>query len=239
MPAGRKLLDYLRDAWPRLALELLVLVIGFSLSLMIDRWLTDRENRRTERRTLEHIRENLASDTAVIANRSARLRQMIHAYDELLKPGAADSLPADSIDVFMDLAISYIAFARTDNAYEEMRQTGASAHIRDKPLLNEIINLYNREYFRAQEWDGIDRGFVLDRMVPYLDDNAPYVPTRSKDGVLIGTAPIFRALAPDDRFRNLLRTNRLFKEAHLGVYDLTRAKIDSLLVELDRKLGKD
>lgn len=239
MPAGRKLADYLREGWPRLVLELLVLIIGISLSLMIDGWRTGLEHRQTERRTLAAIRENLASDTLVIGRQSTRLRDMIHAYDQLLKPGAADSLPPDSVDRYMDLAISYVAFSRNDNAYEEMRQTGSSAFVRDKALLNEIINLYNREYFRAQEWDGIDRNFVLNRMIPYVDDNAPYFPVGSRDGVLIGTTPAFRVLVQQDRFKNLLKTNRLFKEAHVTVYGLTRARIDSLLVELDRTLGKE
>ena len=57
--------------------------------------------------------------------------------------------------------------------------------------------------------------------------------------MLIGTTPAFRVLVQQDRFKNLLKTNRLFKEAHVTVYGLTRARIDSLLVELDRTLGNE
>lgn len=232
----RRLVEFLRESWPRLSFELMVLVVGITLSLAVNEWRTGLENRGTERRSLMALRDNLASDTTMLGLQSRRLERMIRVYSLLLSPDSAARLPDDSIDVYMDLAMTYVTFPRNDVAYEEMRQTGQSRFIRDKELLNRTIDLYTRAYYQAAEWDGINRGFILDRMIPYLDDHGPYVEGASQAGVMDGLAPIYHALKGQDRFRNLLRTNRLYKEAQLSVYALTRARVDSLVTKLDGAL---
>src|SRR5690349_2573027 len=104
-PTVRKLLLVLREDWPRLVIELLVLVLGITASFALDQWRREREDRQLERRTLEGLHENLVADTVTLAAAEARLGRMARGYAELL----GGTAPADSIDTYMDLSISYVA----------------------------------------------------------------------------------------------------------------------------------
>jgi hypothetical protein len=209
----------LRSDWPRLFVELVVLVAGITISFALDEWRREREERRHERRLLEAIRDDLAADSAYLATRIGQLERMVSAYDGLLTGG-----PRDSLDSYMDQAITYVVFTRTDNAYQEVRMTGNARLLRNRELFARLVNAYNREYVRAAEWDAIGRDFVLQRMIPYLDATAPYVASSSINGTALGLRAVYDGLAGRDHFRNLVRTNRLFKEAQLSVYRAALAR---------------
>lgn len=229
----RRLLQVLHDDWPRLCIELVVLVLGITASFALDQWRREREDRQLERRALEAMRENLVADTAALARWQDRLSRMTRAYGELL----GGTAPADSIDTYMDLGISYVVFVRTDNAWQELAATGNSRLLRNRALLNEVIDMYGREYARAVEWDNINRQLVLDRMIPYVDDHAPYNPSRTGGEVTVGLASAYRELMRSDRFRNLLATNRDFKTAQRTVYGAARQRAATLLGKLDAELA--
>ena len=230
--AAGRVFDVLRTDWPRLMIELVVLVAGISISFALEEWRTERENRRTERRALEAIRDNLVADTLQLASASQRITRMLRAYDGLIAGG-----PADSLDTYMDLAISYVAFGRTDAALQELRQTGTSRLLRNRALLNDLLDMYSREYMRAAEWDNINRNFILERMIPYLDANSPYVASRSGGEVTLGMAEMYRSVRARDHFRNLVKTNQTFKEAQRSVYGEARTRARDILRRLDAELA--
>jgi hypothetical protein len=213
----------LRGDWPRFAIELVVLVAGITISFAVDEWRREREDRRAERRMWEAIHEDLGTDSTYLVTRIAQLDGMVRAYDGLLQGG-----PSDSLDLFMDRNISYVVFTPTQGAYRELQQLAGSRLIRNRRLLAELTNAYNREYVRAAEWDAIGRNFVLDRMIPYLDETAPYVEGTGGGLVATGMAPVYRSVASRDRFRNLVRTHRLFKTAQKSVYEATLARVAAL-----------
>jgi hypothetical protein len=213
----------LRDDWPRLAIEVLVLIAGISISFALDEWRRDREDRRVEHRTWTDIYENLGADSAYLATRVVQLQAFSRSYDGLLAGG-----PADSLDTYMDRAISYVVFTPTQSAYRELGQMAGSRLIRNHALLSELTTLYNREYVRAAEWDGIGRDFVLQRMIPYLDATAPYVEGVGGGETAVGMSVIYRSVAARDQFRNLVRTNRLFKQAQLSVYQSALGRVTAI-----------
>lgn len=204
-------------------IELVVLVAGITISFAVDEWRREREDRRAERRTWEAIHEDLGADSVYLASRLDQLDEMVRAYDGLLSDP-----PADSIDRYMDRAISYVVFTPTQSAYRELQQLAGSRLIRNRALLADLTNAYNREYVRAAEWDAIGRDFVLERMIPYLDETAPYVEGTGGGLVATGMTPIYRSVASRDQFRNLTRTHRLFKSAQKSVYEATLARVAAL-----------
>jgi hypothetical protein len=231
----RRFLEVLRDDWPRLAIELVVLVAGITISFALDEWRRDREDRRVERRAWEAIHDDLAADSVYLAGRMTQLARMTRAYEGLLAGG-----PADSLDAFMDRAISYVVFTPRQGAYRELQQMAGSRLIRNRALLGELTNCYNREYVLASEWDGINREFVLERMIPYLDATAPYVEGVATDGsAAAGMSAVYRAVAARDQFRNLVRTNRLFKQAQLSTYELALKRVSALRASIARELAAE
>ena len=223
----------LRDDWPRLIIELVVVVAGISISFALDEWRRDREDRREERRNWGAIRENLSADSLVLTGRIAQLKGMLRAYDGLMTGG-----PADSLDSYMDQSISYVVFTPTQSAYRELQQMAGSRLMRNHALVTAITNAYNREYVRAAEWDQIGRDFVLQRMIPYLDETAPYVAGIGGGEQATGLGAVYRSLRKRDQFMNLVRTNRLFKAAQLSVYSAVLKRVLVLQSDVGRELGE-
>jgi hypothetical protein len=228
----RRFARVLRTDWPRLVVELAVLVAGITISFAVDEWRRDREDRRAERRMWEAIHGDLAADSAYLAARVVQLGAMVRAYDGLLAGG-----PNDSLDVYMDRAISYVVFTPTQSAYRELQELAGSRLIRNRVLLADLTNAYNREYVRAAEWDAIGRNFVLERMIPYLDANAPYVEGTGGGEVAVGLAAVYRSVGKRDHFRNLVRTHRMFREAQRSVYQATLTRVTNLRARVGAEIG--
>ncbi len=202
-------------------LQFLVVVLGVTISLGLDEWRGQRRADRQAAELTERLRADLDTDAGELDVSIERTDRMIRAYRQLLAPEAA-TLPDDSLDLYVDLAVSYSLFLPHDEAYEGMRQTGASALL-PPDLRADVIRLHTRDYGRAAEWDEINRQFVLERMIPYLEANTPETGASAVGTVWIGLAGAFRSVQDDPHFRNLLRTNVLFKSAQRAVYDSTRA----------------
>jgi hypothetical protein len=232
----RRFLTIVRDDWPRLVLELLVLVVGISASFALEEWRGDQENARVERRAWEAVREELAADTLALTRQIARLRQMARAGEQLLA-----GPPRDSVDVYVDLAISYTGFTPTDNAYVELRNTSAQRQLRQRALFSELSALHNREYERAAQWDRINSGIVLQRVLPYLEEHAPAAyadAARARGTETVGLDQTWEALRGDRVFRNLLATQKNFRDAHTQVYDLALTQARTVLGRVDRLLER-
>lgn len=227
----RRFLQVVHDDWPRLILELVILVIGISASFALEDWRQDRENRRVERQSWAAVRDDLAADTLYLALRVGQLRAFLRADDALLTGPAPDS-----VDAYMDRAISYVAFRRTDHAFQELRQTSNARALRHRALFNALSTMYARDYELVAEWDDINRDFVLRRMIPYLDTQGPraYAAVRGGRSV-IGLRGTWAALGARPAFRNLLATERLFVEAHLSTYEAALVRARTLMARVERE----
>lgn len=219
-----------------LFLQLVVVIVGVTISLVLDEWRASRGEAREARDLTASLAADLRSDMDELDAALDRTEQFTQAYRRLLAPEAA-SLPDDSLDAYVDMAVSYAIFPTHDEAYEAMRQTGSSRLLRDPDLRSAVIRHYTRTVGRADEWDDINRQFVLDRMIPFIEANAPELSssageTEAGTTAWTGLAGAFRALDDDPHFRNLLQTNLLFKEAQATVYSLTRDASEELLAQL-------
>jgi hypothetical protein len=224
-----RFLDTLRTEWPTLALEFLVLVVGVTLSFAVDQWRRDDEDRRYEQRALTLIREGLVSDSVRGRRVIAVLREFRRAHEGLLE----DNPPADSVDRWMDLAQSYIALDKEDWAYQELRLGGNTRVLRNNRVFSAITAAYGREYYRMADWEEINRRIVLDRIIPYVDDNSPFVPITAKSNVISGLSGAYAVLRTQDRFRNLQRTAMAYREAQIGAVEGVIARIRTLLPQID------
>ena len=225
----------LRQRAVEFVLQLTVVVLGVTISLGLDEWRAARGEDRAASALRGQLAADLRADLRALEVSMERTESMARAYRRLLAPESA-SLPDDSLDRYVDLAVSYNLFPPHDEAYEAMRQTGAS-RLLDPDLRSAVIGHYSRTQGRAREWDDINRQFILDRMIPYVEANAPELGGESVQGeagttAWAGLASAFRSLDEEAHFRNLLRTNLLFKEAQLSVYRATEEATRELLATI-------
>jgi hypothetical protein len=227
--------EVLREDWPRLLLEIVVLVAGISLSFWLEGKRQVQEDRAVEERAWRAVERDLITDTLTLTRRMARLDTMVRGSDALLAGAAAGTVP-EGVDAAMDQLVSYAAFTPTDVAFAELRQTSNARGIQRHEALAALTALHGREYGRAGQWDAIVRGFVLDRLYPYLEATAPAPYAASGDTVTVGYAATYRALAARPHFRNLLVTDRTFKAAQRSVYGaaLERARAVLAMVRARR-----
>ena len=212
----------------KLVLELLVVVLGITISFWLQEWRDQREDRKQETRLLRGLVAELRVDRAELLKRRTRIEQDIASVRRLLQPDTA-ALSERELDAAMDVALGYVSFAPSRSTYLELQQLGGSRLLRDKLLLHQIIALYDRIYPIATEWDAVNRSFVLERLFPYLDAHGPSFQVEMSGASASGYHEAFRALAPQNEFRNLLRSATVFREGQLASYQLLVAAVDKVL----------
>ena len=219
-----------RRTIPRLALELLVVVLGITISFWFQDWRQQRDDRQQETRLLRGIVEELRADHTDLQRRLEMVDRSLAAVQRLQRDG--ETMSTEELDRAMDQTLSYIAFAPSRASYVELQQMAGSRLVRDKRLLHQVITLYERAYPMAVEWDGINRQFVLDRMFPYLDRHGPSFVSSSAAGYATGYHQAYRAIAGETEFRNLLRSALLFKEGQRATYAALLDTVGKVLTAL-------
>jgi hypothetical protein len=219
-----------RRTMPRLALELLVVVLGITISFWFQDWRQQRDDRQQEARLLQGIVEELRADRTDLRRRLEMVDGSLAAVQRLQRDG--ETMSAEELDRAMDQTLSYIAFAPSRASYVELQQMAGSRLVRDKRLLHQVITLYERAYPMAVEWDGINRQFVLDRMFPYIDRHGPSFVSTSAAGYATGYHQAYRAIAGETEFRNLLRSALLFKEGQRATYAALLDAVGKVLTAL-------
>ncbi len=226
----RSVATSIRRTLPRLALELLVVVLGITLSFWFQDWRQQRDDRQQEARLLQSIVGELRSDRTSLQQRIELVDRGLAAMQQLLRDG--DSMSTEALDRAMDQALSYIAFAPSRTSYIELQQMAGSRLVRDKRLLHQVITLYERTYPMAVEWDEVNRHFVLDRLFPFVDRRGPSFVSSTAAGYATGYHQAYRALAGETEFRNLLRSALLFKEGQRATYTALLDAIGKVLTAL-------
>ncbi|MCK5942835.1 MAG: hypothetical protein KAI24_12740 [Planctomycetes bacterium] len=113
-----------------LAIELLVVVLGVSISLLLNEWRQHRADRAEEQRMLDSFAADLRQDHDELRRRieqievTNRLVQQVRAPEELAKLDEARR------DRAMDALLGYLAFSPMRAPYLEMQQTGSSGLLR-------------------------------------------------------------------------------------------------------------
>lgn len=224
-----RLLRTLRDEWPRLALDILVLILGITLSFEVEEWRQDRESARLERRTWVAVHDDLVADSTSLTANIKVLDGMVRGCDALL--GAP---PADRVGDDMNCTIAYPAFRPAAAAYEELRQSSNARQLQHRKLFNVLTRLHTGPYVYTADWDRVDAQLVVDRVFPYLEANAPatYADLAS-DTSGAGMRDAWRALHTRPQFRNLIGTSRAFKAAHRATYAAALTSVRHVLARVD------
>ncbi len=181
----------------KLLFETIAVVIGVSIAFFVDNWKDSRNEKRNEIALLQAIKSDITSDSLTLVKNIEIINVFIATYDRILTSGFSK----DSALFELDRLISYVAYRPIDLSYKEMQQTGASNSIANKNLLYKIITLNDKVIGIIDESIAIDRAFILDRMIPFMEKNAAYPYDQKATG----------ALLKNNEFRNLMRTDMLYK----------------------------
>ncbi|MCB0795400.1 MAG: hypothetical protein KDB88_11740 [Flavobacteriales bacterium] len=208
-------------------MDLLVIVVGIMVSFLLNEWRQGKEDIRKEQRLLIALREDVRADSISFANELAELSELIELGMILVE---REKLPTDpdSVMLLLSSCASYISFPFNDITYEEIRATGAGALIRDKALLRQIIEMYDKHLPMMREYQSIDKWMVLERVFPFLEPRL----------VLADPDPaVLEGLRNDTQWRNLVTSNAGFKAQMRGEMAEHLHRIDSLGIMLDEAIA--
>ncbi len=192
---------------------------------MLQDWMQDRAGRRTETRLLAGFEGDLRMDLAALRHYSKRLDESIDSLRQLRDRKVVETLDDEALDKVMDQVLGYVNFEPSMATYLEVRQTGASSLIEDKVLLRTLIALYERVMPAVRQWDDINRGIVMDRLFPFVDEHGPDFNSNLEGAFARGYSQVVRELGEERRFRNLLRSSLLFRQGQQSVYTALEAAI--------------
>lgn len=230
----KKLFRVLKNRWPEYLIEIFVIIIGISLTLLLNNWREHRIERKTEVKLLESIRENLVADTLTLNGRLQNMGIFVHAHKQFLSP-SIDTFSSDSILTYMDLLATYTMFQGTDVGYQELKQSKSSTTIQNRILLQKVIQHYERKYDLIKEWNDIDKSFVLNDVIPFLNQNikykeGPFLHNDAESAVLL--------LENNDYFKNLIKSGGIYKHIVKLFYARIFADTKILIDEIDTELKK-
>ena len=214
--------------------DFLVIVAGITVSLYAGSRLELRNQRQEEVRILENLRDNLTADTQSIGQEIAVLTDCQRRYGYLLE----DSIPfkTDSVAILFSSLLVYTTNEIRESAYEEMKHSGKMGIIENKELLNNIIRHYESSKLLVDECNSIDKHFILNRMIPYIENDFKWY--SSKTFFDPNELPEMLAFFQQRAMRNLVQSNLIFKTNTIVTYRQYLASALELITMIDSELER-
>ncbi|MEM7101481.1 MAG: hypothetical protein AAF502_00040 [Bacteroidota bacterium] len=216
--------------WRSYLVELMVIILGITLSFLVNEWRTNIGNRNIEKDSLQTIYENLQVDTARLIHGEKMIKKFDGYYGSFLNDSIL--VKEDSVTFFLATLRTYSIFVKTDIGYRELQESGNTRLIKNRDLRYKLIELYTSFYRIAEEWNEIDKQFVMEEMIPYFNNHFPFLqdygPEMKKTE--------FRALLKDDVFLNLVAHNQKFKQLSGVMYKQSLDAATELLELLENEL---
>ena len=155
---------------------------------------------------------------SILIDRAIKYYQvMIMSHDSLLLD-RKKTFSKDSLDIYLDHFVSYYPFNETATTYKRVLSDQDLTIDSEDTLIQHYMNLHSIVYPNLHEWFFIEKDFVLNTALPYMDKNAPFVYPTPKRKSFDGS--VFYTLRNDDVFMNYLKSGRLYKES--TITSLTR-----------------
>ncbi|WOJ92910.1 hypothetical protein R0135_14100 [Congregibacter variabilis] len=139
--AGHNAID---RTWRTLPLEFFIIVVGFFVSLQINEWQNDRENREIEGQYLQRLENDLKKSSEALVDNNDRMRLSVSNMESGLMRLAAEHRSEDDYQtLFVALQNSSIigGFEVYFGTFEELKDTGNMRLIESSPLRESLAAL--------------------------------------------------------------------------------------------------
>lgn len=222
----------LRQHGTWLLLEFVVVVAGLTLSLLLQDQAQAAQRAAQERKLLAAFADDLQADLAAMELHLKGIELFVDRHEVVLDAERRAAADERVLDQAVDALISYLPFAPHDVTYRTL-DASAIAGSSHRELFREVIALHTGPYRGAVEWSDIDRHFVLERMIPFLDLHGPYVERAANPLDPTGLHRALPELVDDRRFLNLVNTGRSFKTGVKLSVTMARDAATALLDKLE------
>ncbi len=229
------MIQQFKKDWLRYIFEILVIIIGVTLSFIVNEWREAERQKKAEIVALEEILRDLRADSLAMNSELKQIMNFDTVFQVLLRPDLDIMQKKDSLEVGLAYFGSYSTFMPKQIGYRQLEQTGQLKIISNKTILNKLIELYTVDYKTIAEYNSIDKKYVLDTYIPLIMQKMSMPASggfvKITRASLRETEKLLKSLA----FRNAMIVNRRFKQIIVMYYRVTLVKISKMikLVEAD------
>ncbi len=217
--------------------ELLILIIGISASFLLNEYRVSQQESRQEVELLANFKKNLMNDSIVLSSGVEQLTKQLEAAGKVLQYGTLDY--SDSLVLNVLSLLSYVPFNSNDITYQEMKNLGNSRIIKSDDLLTAIIGLYENGYGLVGNWADVDGEHVRDRLIPFVEQNFPFVPNLNYPLADTKTKRDLMTSINSDEFKHLVQFGASYKASAKYVYSEVLKDIKEVIVLIDSSLVND
>ncbi len=188
--------------------DFLIIIAGIMVSFMLNEWREDKAIKEKKHTLLLEISKDLKKDSLMLAVTIKTYNAMLRSHDSLLL-NIDSEIAEDSLHIYLDHVVSYVPFKETKVSYQKIMNDPELVIEKEDSLIEGFMILHNLFYPNIHEWLEIEKDFVLHQLLPYMDENAPFIyPTPnyySFDG------RVFNSLKKEEHFLNMVKSGRLYK----------------------------
>ena len=216
--------------------ELLILVLGISLSFILNEYRVQKQEEKMEIELLDSFRDNLILD-------SLALHLQIKAQEVRAKTTTSllnltpESEYSDSMAYHMVILLNYGGFYPTDITYQEMRSLGNSHLIQNQEMLNEIIQLYEGDYDLVAEWSTLDKNFMTNQLMPYVYETFPFARKFSYHLLPPAKKREMMRVLTTDRTKNMIQNCELTLLGSSVIFERVLGEVRRIIDMLNSELG--
>ena len=215
--------------------ELLILVLGITLSFVLNEYRQQQRDLKLEDDLLHQFRDNLILDSIMLSGQTKSLEIRTDFSRYLLGLGD-DEVYHDSVGLSLVYLMNYGGFYASDITYQEMRSLGNSRLIRNKTLLNELIQLYEMDYDLVNEWASADRSFLLEELLPYMNRNLPFARMLNFSVLSNAKKRDLMKVLREDETRYLIQYSEIMKMGNKAVFDQALGEVRRIIDMINEEL---
>ncbi|MBO9658177.1 MAG: hypothetical protein J7527_05070 [Chitinophagaceae bacterium] len=211
-----------------IVLEVLIIVFAVSLSISLHGWSEGRHDRHEEHEFLVGLKDDLQGDLSEMKDDSLSYARVVLGAAYFYKVSTGGPLNIDSLNQYSFMFYNATYLAANTSRFEGLKASGKLSIIRNKELLNSIIDLYEEHIPFVNMGNQWANNYKMSQLAPYIDQ---HLDITSGNNGLANWEEILRS----NPIRNGLVRIADVSEV-VGQYGVAMEKIRSILQEIDKEL---
>jgi hypothetical protein len=152
-------------------IEIFIIVFAVTLSLYLHERAQKNEDHNLQNEFLLGLKEDLQSDVKELSGDSISYIKTLNGFRYFKRLAADQNTPADSIPYYWNMLFSTADLQPNDSRFQGMKSAGKLYVIRNKKLLNDILDLYQEKIPILLKATNVFSDFKINRLTPFLQNN--------------------------------------------------------------------
>lgn len=234
---GSKVLRLIRELWPAYLIEILVIILGISITLALEEWRNLNKEDKLERVYLNNLLTNIESDLKSIKYASAATKDVLNCGFELMqfvKAPSTEAMNAERLDSNLKILLGRPKFIAQDATFSDLKSSGNLHLIRDIQFKNLLFDYYNRAQNIKESQDAEQQATIM-LGGPYFLKRFAMDNERGGQAINAKNPIDINALPYDVEFRNNVLLRVLNREELLRQYKSADSVANMLRQQLLKK----